>query len=46
MENVDFTHYVNAREGEWAVGFGEGKYTDDTEMTLGLVRQPSSGQHA
>jgi ADP-ribosylglycohydrolase len=35
--HVDFTRYVNAREGAWAEGFADGKYTDDTEMTLGLV---------
>jgi ADP-ribosylglycohydrolase len=35
--HVDFTRYVNAREGVWAEGFADGKYTDDTEMTLGLV---------
>jgi hypothetical protein len=40
--HVNFTRYVNAREGVWAEGFGAGKYTDDTEMTLGLVRR----QHA
>lgn len=42
-ENVDFTRYVNAREGKWAEGFAVGKYTDDTEMTLGLVRMHDSG---
>lgn len=36
--HVDFTRYVNAREGAWAEGFADGKYTDDTEMTLGLMK--------
>jgi ADP-ribosylglycohydrolase len=37
-ENVDFTAYVNKREGPWAVGYTPGKYTDDTEMTVGLMK--------
>jgi hypothetical protein len=36
-EHVDFTDYVNTGDGMWAEGFEEGVYTDDTEMTIGLV---------
>jgi ADP-ribosylglycohydrolase len=36
-EHVDFTDYVSTGDGMWAEGFKEGVYTDDTEMTIGLV---------
>lgn len=37
-EHVDFTDYVSTGDGMWAEGFKEGVYTDDTEMTIGLVK--------
>jgi ADP-ribosylglycohydrolase len=39
-EHVDFNDYTNTGDGMWAEGFMEGVYTDDTEMTIGLVRVP------
>eukprot|EP01126_Amoeba_proteus_P062366 TRINITY_DN8465_c0_g1_i41.p1 TRINITY_DN8465_c0_g1~~TRINITY_DN8465_c0_g1_i41.p1 ORF type:complete len:225 (+),score=24.57 TRINITY_DN8465_c0_g1_i41:663-1337(+) len=39
-ENVDFTRYLNLRWKQswgWSVGYSAGMYTDDTEMTVGLV---------
>lgn len=38
---MDFTDYVSTGDGMWAEGFKEGVYTDDTEMTIGLVCVPS-----
>jgi len=37
-EHVKFDKYINSRPGNWAVGFKEGMYTDDTEMNIGVVR--------
>lgn len=39
-EHVDFTDYVSTGDGMWAEGFKAGVYTDDTEMTIGLVCVP------
>lgn len=37
LENVGFDKYVNMRDGKYGVNYEPGKYTDDTEMTIGLV---------
>lgn len=36
-DNVDFTKFVNEREGERAEGYEPGLYSDDTEHSIGLM---------
>ncbi len=36
-EHVDFTNYVSTGDGMWVEGFKEGVYTNNREMTIGLV---------
>lgn len=38
MKNIDFTKFVNAIEGESSKKYTAGNYTDDTEMTIGLIK--------
>lgn len=40
LQNVNFTRYINRRGNKslyWTWGYVAGMYTDDTEMTVGLV---------
>ncbi|MBU1202049.1 MAG: ADP-ribosylglycohydrolase family protein [Nanoarchaeota archaeon] len=37
LQNVDFSHFVNNLKSKWAENYKEGRYTDDTEMTIGLM---------
>lgn len=37
-QNVDFTRFVNKREGKYNIGYEPGVYSDDTEHTIGLIK--------
>lgn len=37
-ENIDFTEFVNKREGKYAERYALGYYSDDTEQSIGLIR--------
>ncbi len=44
LDNVDFTRYINKREGKYARGYTLGDYSDDTEMTVALMKALMSGR--
>ena len=37
-EHIDFTEYITARKGKYAENYIVGNYTDDTEMTIGIIK--------
>ncbi|MBS3147990.1 ADP-ribosylglycohydrolase family protein [Candidatus Woesearchaeota archaeon] len=42
--NVDFQKFVNAREGSFVENYSPWDYTDDTEMTVGVINALLSGK--
>ena len=38
LHNVDFTKYVNKREGKQGINYESGFYSDDAEHTIGLMK--------
>ncbi len=38
IKNIDFTRFVNKREGKYAERYKLGYYSDDTEQSIGLIR--------
>tara|TARA_Y100000310_G_C20633124_1_gene789690 strand:+ start:815 stop:1789 length:975 start_codon:yes stop_codon:yes gene_type:complete len=43
-ENIDFTKYVNKREGKYAENYELGYYSDDTEQSIGTIKALISGK--